>query len=133
MREKQGRVPNWVIEEAAHIIASDMVRRANYHCWRFDEPKDLEKLARSYGARVESYKAVGGDPGWYHPGTQTIAYNELRTYWNQCRTLVHEIGHHIAWTWCPPQLRGAVDCYRYDDNPLEVHHRIARVLEGLVL
>lgn len=127
-----GKVPYWVIEEAAQSIACDMCHRVSFCGWRFDEVPDIESLARSYGARVDSYEAIGGEPGGYCLDTLTVAYNRARTPLRQCVTILHETVHHIVWMWVPARLRSGADSLRYDDHFLEVQHEIAYVTQGII-
>ncbi len=127
-----GKIPFWVVEEASHAIVCDMYHRSSFGGWSFDEVLDAEELARSYGARVDSYEAIGGEPGGYCLDTLTVAYNTARTPLRQCVTILHETVHHIVWLWVPPTLRSGADSLRYDGYFLEVQHEIAYMTQGLI-
>jgi hypothetical protein len=47
--------------------------------------------------------------------------------------LVHELAHDRLYYWQPPQLPRAADIQRYDDDPKDVHHRIACRVQEILL
>ncbi len=127
------RVPEWVKDEMAWWIASDMRTRLNEIGLPDSDPVTWVRLADCYGADVDAYHKPGGAAGRHVREWRTVAYNTARNLWSQCKTLCHEITRYLLWNWTPPKLSGGADAYYYDDDPMRVCHQIAQRVEGLVL
>lgn len=127
------RVPEWVKDEMAYLIASDMRRRLSELGGRDCDPATWERLAMTYGASVDSYCRPGGPVGRHLRQWATVAYNTARGLFSQCKAICHELTRFILWHWTPPRLRSGADACLYDDDPLRVCHQIAQRVEWLVL
>ena len=127
------RVPEWVKDEMAHLIAADMRLRLQEIEGPESDPTTWERLALSYGASVDPYNRPGGPVGRHLRNWATVAYNTARGLWSQCRAICHELTRFILWHWVPPRLRSGADAWLYDDDPARVCHQIAQRVEWLVM
>ena len=99
-----------------------------------DDPQTWIDVAASFGCRVLSYHEPGGSLGEYasaEDGQGVITYNDAATPPTQARVIVHETGHHLLMPLIPGYLFGEFVHCRYDDDPLDVRHRIAKRVEEL--
>jgi hypothetical protein len=89
--------------------------------------------AKELGARVQRfYGHTGDDPGYYDPQKSTIYYDCLRPHWECLYTIVHELAHHVQ-TILPRKIVYATRLQRYDDNRQSVQHKVACLVEEMLL
>lgn len=138
------------IDEAARTVAADLLRLTDGASVR--SPQTWRAVARGLGIRVVSFPRLSGPDGWYVPeqslpeGAEaragfvapecpTIFVNAALLPARQARVLVHELAHDRLEQWEPPRLSGQppADTRYYDDDPDDVHQRIARRVEELLL
>ena len=99
-----------------------------------DEPQTWIDVATTFGCRVSAYHHPGGELGDYAPagdGQGVITYNEAVTPPAQAKVIVHEMAHHLLMPLVPGYLFGDFVMCRYEDDPGDVRHRIARRVEML--
>lgn len=103
-------------------------------CGGMDSPETWTDAALTFGCRCHAFYALGGPPGEYAPlgdGQGVIAYNTAMTPPAQSHVLVHEIAHHLLTPLIPSDLFGEYVTRRYDDDPDDVRHRIAKRVEEI--
>lgn len=130
-------VPESAINEAAELIAMKMRRMAEGD---YKDPNTWIGVAEALGILCQvrqddsrnACRGASGQVGW-PSGTSYIVVNSAYPPAEQAHAWVHEIAHLEVLWWCPPQLQNGADvrCY-YDDDPQDVHHRIARRVEALL-
>jgi len=139
--EPFGAVPDEVIEQAAQVVASQLMRLAEGN---LDDPQTWLGLGKEMGIIFVPTDCAG--PGsylspdqvrrerWPLPsGWAVIQYDGALTGRDLSEVLVHELAHDRLHHWQPPQLPRAADIQRYDDDPQDVHHRVARRSQRILL
>jgi hypothetical protein len=129
-------VPATTIEECARLIAARLERCAlELGASDLASPATWQQVADRLGVRYHTWYSPGGDRGecaWHPLFGCAIAINEAYPPREQAAAYVHELAHAAVFEWIPPQLTGAADVYRYDDDPGCVRHQVARRVEELV-
>lgn len=129
-----------VLTLAAVDVANELLRRAE---GRPELPATWRKVADGCSVRVEEFFAPGKgrgeyvtdrerDPGGDGPVVGMISVNTAFTPYEQARTWVHELAHYLLHVWCPPRLERALDVYRYCDEPTNVRHQVACLVEEFI-
>jgi hypothetical protein len=139
------RVTDETIDESAGLIARRLLSRADGPIHAVSTWTDV---ARRSGVRVLRFFAQSAAPGWYvsdripdgsedylSPPAPIIYVNGTLDEESQVRVLIHELAHDAIDNWEPPRLSGLppADLRAYDDDADDVHHRIARKVEEIVL
>ena len=115
--------------EAAQSIAAKLLRTAEGEA---TAPATWLRVADAHGCRLLPYYEPFTGLGKYIVESRTIAYNTATDPATIARVLVHELSHDELLYWIPPQLHNAADVYCYGDDPADVRHQIARLVEELV-
>lgn len=119
------------MRSVARTVSQRLLSR---HQGERDLPNTWIAVAASFGCRVLSYHEPGGCLGEYastEDGQGVITYNDAATPPTQAKVIVHETGHHLLMPLIPGYLFGDFVHCRYDDDPLDLRHRIAKRVEEL--
>ena len=104
------------------------------HSGDHEDPETWLIVAAGMNCRVSSYYYPGGGLGDYAPtleadGAGVITYNTAATPCKQARVICHELAHHILMPLVPGFVLGDYVICRYEGDPLDERHRIARLVE----
>jgi hypothetical protein len=115
--------------DAAHQIATKLLRAAEGDV---NAPATWLCVATTSGCALLPYHEPFTGLGKYIVESRTIAYNTATEPATIARVLVHELSHDQLLYWIPPQLHNALDVYCYGDDPEDIRHQIARLVEELI-
>jgi hypothetical protein len=124
------------IGEAARIIADRLRHFAGSR--KLTNPDTWESVCNQLHCKYVPYASHGSGRGEFAPypctelATGVIAINTAYPDAEVCHAWVHELAHAELHLWIPPQLTNAADAYRYEGNPADIRHRIARRVEDFV-
>lgn len=96
------------------------------------------RAAASLGVRAHEYHAPGASRGEFAASPPdgepaVIAINTAYPERDACRAYAHELAHVLLHRMQPPLLPGFADAGRYEGEPADRHHRIARTVERITL
>jgi hypothetical protein len=138
-----GRVPDSVIEDAAQVIAHELLSRLHRLGGRRDRLSSWEEVCGALDVLFALIDVEGGPQGRYfafaegdeqHPHCPPIvAVNVAYEPMVQVAAAVHELAHHFLETWMPVRLKLGADLWLYDDDRAAVHERIAALVVRRVL
>lgn len=123
----------WKKRTIAAEVASHLLRHASEG--ERDDPRTWEDVAEHLGCRIHPFHVPGGAPGEYAAagdGQGVITYNTSCTPPMQARVLIHELAHHLLHTWLPTCLAPEHLVCASADDPYDVRHQIARIVERQV-
>lgn len=133
-----GRVPDSVIEDAAQVIADELLSLLRRLGGRRDRLCSWEEVCQRCDVLFALIDVEGGPQGRYfafvegdedHPHCPPIvAVNVAYELVVQVAAAVHELAHHLLETWHPVRLRLGADLWLYDDDRAAVHERIAALV-----
>ncbi len=134
-------VPSWVIEDAAQVVARQLLRLV-------DGPKQSPDtwlaLGRDLGIVFTPTRSCGLG-SYYSPDAVQALHWPLAAGWAVvqydagldgiplAKVLLHELAHDRLHHWQPPQLPRAADVQSYDDDQSGVHHRVSKRVEEILL
>jgi hypothetical protein len=124
------------IEEAAQVIADQLRHHAKNS--PLTCPETWVGVCGQLNCKYVPYAQQGAGRGEFasYPcpefHTGVIAINTAYPTIEICHAWVHELAHAKLHLWVPPQLTDAADAHRYEGDPADIRHRIARRVEELI-
>lgn len=121
--------------QMAHYIAQ---RLLSYAEGPTDAPETWEDACERLGILVRHYDVPGGHPGEWNADIAdgepaVVAINTAYPPIDQARAFVHELAELLMYRMQPPLLSDMSDAGRYDGDPDNILHKVARKVEGLVV
>lgn len=128
-------MPRKLTAEGAYFLAGRLLRLADGPT---DTPATWHELARQLGIGVTTYHAAGAGRGEFiapPPDGEParIAINLAYPPEEVASAYIHEISEVLLRWMQPPLFPSEADCGRYEGDPDDILHRIARRVERVIL